>query len=88
MGLAGLNVKRRRTRGTSGEKLLAGSIGPVVIVAKFATGQIVDPTDDESRKIPASAKFDRLGIRARTIKLGKTRSAEVTKKAAAKSLSD
>ncbi len=69
-------------KGPKGEKRPADVIGAAVTVAKIATGEIEETTDDGKNK--AAVELGRKGGRARAEKLSKKRRSEIAKKAAAK----
>ncbi len=69
-------------KGPKGEKRPADVIGAAVTVAKIATGEIEETTDDGKNK--AAVELGRKGGAARAAKLSKKRRAEIAKKAAAK----
>ena len=69
-------------KGPKGEKRPADVIGAAVTVAKIATGEIEEKTDDGKDK--AAQELGRKGGQARAAKLSKKRRAEIAKKAAAK----
>ncbi len=77
--------KHARTRpmpkGPKGEKRPADVIGAAVTVAKIATGEIEETTDDDGKDKAAQA-LGRKGGTARAAKLSKKRRAEIAKKAA------
>ena len=70
-------------RGPKGEKRPADVIGAAVTVAKIATGEIEDKTDDDGKN-KAAVELGRKGGKARAEKLSKKRRSEIAKKAAAK----
>ena len=67
--------------GPKGEKRPADAIGAAVMVAKIATGEIEEDTDDDG-KDRAAVELGRKGGRARAKKLSKKRRAEIARKAA------
>ncbi len=69
-------------RGPKGEKRPADVIGAAVTVAKIATGEIEETTDDGKNK--AAQELGRMGGAARAKKLSKKRRSEIAKAAAAK----
>ncbi len=69
-------------KGPKGEKRPADAIGAAIKVAKLATGEIEEVTDDGKNK--AAVELGRKGGAARAAKLSKKRRAEIAKKAAAK----
>lgn len=70
-------------KGPKGEKRPADVIGAAVTVAKIATGEIEDKTDDDG-KDPAARALGKKGGRARADKLTPEKRAEIARKAAAK----
>ena len=68
-------------KGPKGEKRPADVIGAAVKVAKIATGEIEETTDDDG-KSKAAVELGRKGGQARAAKLSKKRRAEIAKKAA------
>ncbi len=68
-------------KGPKGEKRPADVIGAAVTVAKIATGEIEETTDDGKNK--AAVELGRKGGKARAEKLSKKRRSEIAKKAAA-----
>ncbi len=68
-------------KGPKGEKRPAGVVGAAATVAKIATGEIEETTDDGKNK--AAVELGRKGGKARAAKLSKKRRAEIAKKAAA-----
>ncbi len=69
-------------KGPKGEKRPADVIGAAVTVAKIATGEIEETTDDGKNK--AAVELGRKGGAARAAKLSKKRRAEIATEAAAK----
>ncbi len=69
-------------KGPKGEKRPADVIGAAITVAKIATGEIEDKTDDGKNK--AAVELGRKGGKARAEKLSKKRRSEIARKAAAK----
>ncbi len=69
-------------KGPKGEKRPADVIGAAVKVAKIATGEIEEDTDDDG-KDKAAVALGRKGGAARAAKLSKKRRTEIAKKAAA-----
>ena len=69
-------------RGPKGEKRPADVVGAAIKVAKIATGEIEETTDDGKNK--AAVELGRKGGQARAEKLSKERRAEIAMKAAAK----
>ncbi len=69
-------------RGPKGEKRPADVIGAAVKVAKIATGEIEEATDDGKSK--AAVELGRKGGKARAAKMTPERRAEIARKAAAK----
>ena len=67
----------------NGEKRRADAVGAAVTVAKIATGEIEEDTDNDG-KDKAAVELGRKGGQARAKKLSKKRRAEIAKKAAAK----
>ena len=67
-------------KGSKGEKRPADAIGAAVKIAKIATGEIEEITDDGKNK--AAVELGRKGGRARAEKLSKRRRAEIARKAA------
>ena len=68
-------------KGPKGEKRPADAIGTAVMVAKIATGEIEEITDDGKNK--AAVELGRKGGHARAKTLSKERRSEIAKKAAA-----
>ena len=71
-------------RGPKGQKRPADAVGAAVMVAKIATGEIVEPAKKKSKKFLAAAEIGRLGGKARAKKLSKKRRTEIARAAAAK----
>ena len=69
-------------KGPKGEKRPADVIGAAITVAKIATGEIEETTDDSKNK--AAVELGRKGGHARAKKLSKKRREEIARKAAAK----
>ena len=69
-------------KGPKGEKRPADVIGAAVTVAKIATGEIEETTDDGKNK--AAQELGRKGGKARAAKMTPERRAEIARKAAAK----
>ncbi len=69
-------------KGPKGEKRPADVIGAAITVAKIATGEIEETTDDGKNK--AAQELGRMGGQARAKKLSKKQRSEIAKKAAAK----
>ena len=69
-------------KGPKGEKRPADVVGAAVTVAKIATGEIEEDTDDKPEKNPAAAELGRLGGRARAKKMTPKQRADVARKAA------
>ena len=67
-------------KGPKGEKRPADVVGAAVTVAKIATGEIEEPTEDGKNK--AAVELGRKGGKARAEKLSKKRRAEIARKAA------
>lgn len=70
--------------GPKGQKRPADVIGAAVMVAKIATGDIEEQTDQDSGKDKAAQAMGRKGGKARSEKLTPERRAEIARKAAAK----
>ena len=70
-------------RGPKGEKRPADAVGAAITVAKIATGEIEETTDDDG-KDKAAVELGRKGGLARAKKLSNKRRTEIAKKAAAK----
>ncbi len=70
-------------RGPKGEKRPADAVGAAVTVAKIATGEIEETTDDDG-KDKAAVELGRKGGKARAEKLTPERRVEIARKAAAK----
>lgn len=69
-------------KGPKGQKRPADAVGAAVMVAKIATGEVVDElTDDGKNK--AAVELGRKGGRARAAKMTPERRAEIAKRAAA-----
>ena len=69
-------------KGPKGQKRPADAVGAAVMVAKIATGEVVDVlTDDGKNK--AAVELGRKGGRARAAKMTPERRAEIAKRAAA-----
>ncbi len=68
-------------KGPKGEKRPADAIGAAVMVAKIATGEIEDTTDDGKNK--AAVELGRKGGKARATKLTPEQRQEIARKAAA-----
>ncbi len=69
-------------KGPKGEKRPADVIGAAVTVAKIATGEIEETTDDGKNK--AAVELGRKGGRARASKLTPERRREIARRAAKK----
>ena len=69
-------------KGPKGEKRPGDVVGAAVTVAKIATGEIEEKTDDG--KNPAAVELGRRGGMARAKKLSKAQRSEIAKRAAAK----
>ncbi|MCH8863516.1 MAG: RNA-binding protein [Proteobacteria bacterium] len=69
-------------KGPKGEKRPGDVIGAAVMVARIATGEIEEPTDDG--KNPAAVALGRMGGKARAEKLTAERRSEIAKQAAEK----
>ncbi len=69
-------------KGPKGEKRPADAVGAAVMVAKIATGEIEEDTDDGGKN-RAAVELGRMGGQARAKKLSKERRREIAKKAAA-----
>ena len=69
-------------KGPKGEKRPGDVIGAAVMVARIATGEIEELTEDG--KNPAAVALGRMGGKARASKLTPERRSEIAKKAAAK----
>ena len=69
-------------KGPKGEKRPADVIGAAITVAKIATGEIEEATDDDGKN-KAAVELGRKGGAARAAKLSKKRRSEIAKKAAA-----
>lgn len=70
-------------KGPKGEKRPADVIGAAVMVAKIATGEIEEKTEDDG-KDPAAVALGKKGGKARAKKLTAKQRSEIAKKAAAK----
>lgn len=70
-------------KGPKGEKRPADVIGAAVMVAKLATGEIEEQSDDDGKDKAAQA-LGRKGGKARAAKLSKEQRAEIARKAASK----
>ena len=70
-------------RGPKGEKRPADAVGAAVKVAKIATGEIEEKTDDDG-KDKAAVELGRKGGKARAEKLTPERRKEIAHKAAQK----
>ncbi len=68
-------------RGPKGEKRPADVVGAAVTVAKIATGEVEETTDDDGKN-KAAVELGRKGGQARAKRLSKKRRAEIAKKAA------
>ncbi len=69
-------------KGPKGEKRPADVIGAAITVAKIATGEIEETTDDGKNK--AAVELGRKGGKARAEKMSPERRAEIARTAAAK----
>lgn len=69
-------------KGPKGEKRPADVIGTAIKVAKIATGEIEEETDEDG-KSRAAVELGRKGGAARAAKLSKERRAEIARRAAA-----
>ena len=69
-------------KGPKGEKRPADVIGATIMVAKIATGEIVEEAEDDG-KDKAAVELGRKGGKARASKLTPERRAEIARKAAA-----
>ncbi len=69
-------------KGPKGEKRPADAIGAAIKVAKLATGEIEETTDDGKNK--AAVELGRKGGKARAAKMSKKRRAEIARTAAKK----
>lgn len=79
------NVEEQLPRGPKGQKRPADVVGAAVKVARIATGEEQEDTDqDESGKDKAAQAMGRKGGKARAEKLTKAQRAEIARKAAAK----
>ena len=67
-------------KGPRGEKRPADVIGTAITVAKIATGEIEETTDDGKNK--AAVELGRKGGKARAAKMSKKRRSEIARKAA------
>ena len=67
-------------KGPKGEKRPADVIGAAVTVAKIATGEIEETTDDGKNQ--AAVELGRKGGKARAEKMSKKRRSEIARKAA------
>ena len=70
-------------RGPKGEKRPADAVGAAITVAKIATGELVETTDDDG-KDKAAVELGRKGGKARAAKMTPERRQEIARKAAAK----
>lgn len=70
-------------KGPKGEKRPADVIGNAITVAKIATGEIGEPTEDDGKDKAAQA-MGRKGAKARAEKLTPEQRREIARKAAAK----
>ena len=68
-------------RGPKGEKRPADAVGAAIKVAKIATGEVEETTDDDG-KDRAAVALGRKGGAARARKLTKKQRSEIAKKAA------
>ena len=69
-------------KGPKGEKRPADAVGAAVMVAKIATGEIEEMTDDDG-KDQAAVELGRKGGKARAAKLTAEQRREIARKAAA-----
>ena len=69
-------------KGPKGEKRPADVIGTAITVARIATGEVEETTDDGKNK--AAQELGRLGGQARAKNLSKQRRSEIAKAAAVK----
>ncbi len=69
-------------KGPKGEKRPADAVGAAVMVAKIATGEIEEDTDDDG-KDRAAVELGRKGGKARAEKLTPERRSEIAREAAA-----
>ncbi len=69
-------------KGPKGEKRPADVVGAAITVARIATGEIEETTDDGKNK--AAVELGRKGGKARAAKMTPERRAEIARKAAAK----
>lgn len=67
-----------------GPKRPADVVGAAVMVAKIATGEIEEQTDDDGGKDQAAAELGRKGGKARAAKLTAEQRSEIARRAAAK----
>lgn len=70
-------------KGPKGEKRPGDVVGAAVTVAKIATGEIEEKTDDDD-KVKAAVTLGRKGGKARAKKLTPERRAEIARRAATK----
>ena len=68
-------------KGPKGEKRPADVIGNAVMIAKIATGEIVDDLEDDGKN-KAAQELGRKGGKARAKNLSKKRLTEIARKAA------
>ena len=71
-------------KGPKGEKRPADVIRAAITVAKIATGEIEEQTDDDDGKDKAAQALGRKGGKARAAKLTAEQRSEIARKAAAK----
>lgn len=70
-------------KGPKGEKRPADVVGGAVMVAKIATGEVEELTEDDGKN-KAAQELGKLGGKARAKKLSKKQRTDIARKAAAK----
>jgi len=70
-------------KGPKGQKRPADVIGAAIKVARIATGEVEDKSDEKLAKNAAAVALGRMGGKARAEKLTKKKRAEIAKNAAA-----
>ena len=68
-------------RGPKGEKRPADAVGAAVMVAKIATGEVEEPTNDDGKN-KAAVELGRRGGQARAAKMTPEQRSEIARRAA------
>jgi hypothetical protein len=69
-------------RGPKGEKRPADVVGAAIMVAKIATGEIIETVEPDDGKDPAAKAMGRKGGKARAASMTPERRAEIARRAA------